>query len=201
MAWDWEGAGTGAAGGALAGTMVMPGIGTAIGAGAGFLLGGGLGGTMSAQTDPYRFGESNREMRNAQAANAQTLGRWAYTGEGPSNAQAIIDKNRADNAARMVGAAKSMPGGDTVLANRQAQEGIAQGQQAATLQGAMVANQEQQQAMQAYQNQMNQARQGDIDVMSKRLDVDQQNKQNRAGFLSGMLNMGSSGGGLLGGII
>jgi hypothetical protein len=201
MRWDMEGAGTGAAGGALAGTMVMPGIGTAVGAGAGFLLGGMMGDSMSAQTDPYRFGKSQAEMRNAQGANAQTLGQWAYTGQGPSNAQNIIDKNRADNAARMVGAAKSMPGGDTVLANRQAQEGIAQGQQAATLQGAMVATQEQQQAMQAYQAQLNQARQADVEMASKRLDIDQANKQNRAGFLSGMMNMGGSGGGLLGGLI
>jgi hypothetical protein len=198
MGWDWEGSGTGAAGGALAGTMVMPGIGTAVGAGAGFLLGGMMGDSMSAQTNPYAHGEAQREMRLAQGANAQTLGRWANTGEGPSNAQAMIDKNRADNAARMVGAAKSMPGGDNVLANRQAMEGIAQGSQAATYQGAMIRNQEQMQAMMAYQNQMNQARQADVEMAKARLQVDQENKKNRAGFLSGMLNMG---GGMTGGLM
>ncbi len=202
MSWDWEGAGTGAAGGAIAGTMVMPGIGTAAGAVGGGLLGGMLGGTMSAQTDPNQFNRDQAAARAMQMQNAQALQRWAYTGEGPSQAQAMLEKNRADNAARMVGMAKSMPGGDTVLANRQASEGIAQGNANAAYQAALTRSAEQQAAMAALQNQENQIRGTDVNVQGQKLGVEQENKKNRTGFLSGMLSMGGgAGGGMLGGLI
>lgn len=202
MAWDWEGAGTGAAGGALVGTVAMPGVGTLVGAGAGGLLGGLMGGSLSAGVDPNQFNRDQAAARKMQMQNAGALQRWAYTGEGPSNAQAILEKNRADNAARMVGMAKSMPGGDSVLANRQAAQGIAEGNAAATYQAALLRNQEQQQAMQQLQNQENQIRQTDAEIAAKKLAVEQENKKNRAGFLSGMLGMGGgAGGGLLGGLV
>lgn len=201
MAWDWEGSGTGAAGGAIAGTMVMPGIGTAVGAGGGFLLGGMMGDDLSAQTNPYRFSSDMAAARGDQSGTLATNQRWAETGQGPSSAQALIDKNRADNAARSIGMAKSMPGGDTVLANRAAQQAIAEGNSSATFQGAIMRNQEQQQAMQNTIAQENARRQQDIAVYQQRQEAEQKNKENRAGMLSGLLGMGGSGGGLLGGLI
>ncbi len=201
MAWDWEGAGTGAAGGALAGTMVMPGIGTVIGGVGGGLLGGLMGDSMSAGVDPYRFTGQSAQSRGDQT---QTIGmnqRWATTGEGPSNAQALVEKNRTDNAARAMGMAKSLPGGDSVLANRQAQEAIAQGDAQASFQGALMRNQEQQQAMQNLVAQENARRAQDIAIFQQQQETAKSNAENRSGFLSGMLGMGGSGGGMLGGLI
>lgn len=201
MAWDWEGAGTGAAGGALAGTMVAPGIGTAIGGAGGFLLGGMMGEDLSAQSDPYRFTGLHAASRADQTGTIEANKGWALRGEGPSNAQALIEKNRADNAARAMGMAKSMPGGDSVLANRAAQEAIQQGDAAASFQGALMRNQEQQQAMNNLIAQENARRAQDIAVYQTQQQVAQQNAANRTGFLSGMLGIGGGGGGLLGGLI
>ncbi len=202
MAWDWEGSGYGAAGGALAGTMIMPGVGTLVGGGAGFLLGGLSGDSLSAQTDPWYGAQQQGLSRVDQSDTIATNKRWAETGEGPSNAQALVEKNRTDNAARSMGMAKSMPGGDSVLANRQAQEAIAQGDQGATFQGALLRNQEQQQAMNNLIAQENARRAQDMALYQQLQQGKQANAENRAGFLSGLLNMGgSAGGGMLGGLI
>lgn len=202
MAWDWEGAGYGAAGGALVGTMVMPGVGTLVGAGGGLLLGGLTGDSLSAQTDPWYGAQQQGLSRVDQSATIDLNKRWAETGQGPSNAQALVERNRTDNAARAMGMAKSMPGGDSVLANRQAQEAIAQGDQSATFQGALLRNQEQQQAMNNLIAQENARRAQDMALYQQLQQGKQANAENRAGFLSGLLNMGGgAGGGMLGGLI
>jgi hypothetical protein len=199
MAWNWDAAGAGAVGGGVAGTMIMPGVGTAAGAIGGGLLGGLMGDKLAAQS-PGTNGLTNQQWgRNQQVGNIQNLQAQA-AGMGPSAAQGMIEKNRADNAARAMGQAKSMPGGDHVLANRAAADAIAQGNQEATWQGATLRAQEQQAAQQQLGGALNDNRGQDIDLYKMRQDINAKNKEKESEMLGGLLNMGGGmAGGLMGG--
>lgn len=205
MSWSWENAGGGALTGGAIGTMIAPGPGTAIGAGAGGLIGGfgGFGNiwdSMTGQTDPdNRFSNSQTNRSKKQAVALGTVGDWALTGNGPSAAQGLLDQNRAQNAAQMISASKSMPGGgNPALANQMASEGIARQNAAATASAATLRAQEQQQMMQNYLASLQAAREADINMYGKSKAVDVQNTENKQGFLGGLMG---GGGGMIGGIL
>lgn len=197
MAWNWEAAGAGATGGAVAGTMVAPGFGTVVGGVGGGLLGGLLGDSLSAQQPSSGYLKNQEWGRNQQVGNIQGLQAQA-AGMGPSAAQGMIEKNRADNAARALGYAKSMPGGDHVLANRAAADAIAQGNQDATWQGATLRAQEQQAAQQQLTGAIGDQRGQDLDLYKTRQEIEAKNKEKNAQMLGGLLNMG---GGMAGGFM
>lgn len=194
MAWSWENAAGGALTGAAVGTMVAPGPGTAVGAVGGGLIGGfgGFGniwGNMTGQTDPTNMYSKAADRRsNLQRDALDIEKRWAFTGEGPSAAQDLIEMNRSQNAANMIGSAKSVPGGNPALANQLAAEGVSRGNAAATLQGAQLRSAEQQAAMQNYQTGLQGARQQDIDLYNARLGAEQQNTAGKQGFIGGLFS-------------
>lgn len=142
---------------------------------------------LSGQTDPMPDQKQQRQSRHQQQIALGTVGNWAMTGQGPSAAQNMVERNRAENAAQQVGMAKTM-GGDPSLANRNAQEGIARGAADASYQGAVLRSQEQQQQMQNYLTGLNQLRQGDIDVYGNTLAARQQNAANKQQFWGGIMD-------------
>lgn len=203
MAWSWENAGGGALTGAAVGTMVMPGVGTAVGAVGGGLI-GGMGGFgniwdhMTGQTSTDNvYSADVRTRSNQQSAALGQVGNWAFTGEGPSAAQKLVEMNREQNAANMVGSAKSMPGGNPALANQLAAEGISRGNAQATLQGAQIRSQEQQAMISNYLTGLQAARQADADMYRAKLEGEQKNTAGKQGFIGGLLG---GAGGMLGGM-
>lgn len=204
MAWSWEDAGGGAMVGGAVGTMIMPGAGTLIGAGAGGLI-GGMGGfgnifdNMTGQTSTSNIHSRNQGLaRGMQNKGLQTVGHWGLTGQGPSAAQGLVEMNRAQNAANMVGSAKSMPGGNPALSNQLAAEGVARGNAAATLQGAQIRSQEQQAMINTFLTGTQGMRDSDIEMYNARLAADQKNTAGKQGFIGGLMG---GGGGMLGGIL
>lgn len=211
MAWSWENAGGGAALGAsiggTAGTMVMPGVGTVVGAGGGALIGGVVGGmggmgdimdNLQGVSDAGGWWAQQNDSRIRQERDMGTVRNWALTGQGPSAAQQLIAANRAQNAAQMIGAAKSMPGGNPALANQMAAEGIARGNAQATIGGAQIRSQEQQEQIRNLLAGEQAQRQTSLDAYKARQAVDANNQENRQGFLGGIM---SSGGGMMGGLL
>lgn len=211
MSWSWENAGGGALAGAsiggTAGTMVMPGVGTAVGAVGGGLIGGALGGmgglggimdNMQGVTDAGGWWAQQNDARRRQEQDTNVVRNWALTGQGPSAAQQMVNANRAQNAAQMVGAAKSMPGGNPALANQMAAEGIARGNSQATLQGAQLRAQEQQEQMKNLLATEQAQRETSLDAYKARQAVDINNQENRKSFIGGLM---SGGGGLMGGFM
>lgn len=207
--WDdaKSGAFTGAGAGAMVGTAVMPGLGTvaggAIGAIGGGLIGGfgGFGGglwdTMSGQIDPNaRFGDANA-ARKDQLANEGTLQQWS-AGNGPSAAQSLLDRNRAVGQDRAISNAKAGAGGNTALQATLANRQQAQVAADAGFQGAQIRSQEQQQAMQQYQNALNMRRQQDIAIAQAKMEQDQKNAEKNSGFIGDVMSgIGGGIGGLL----
>lgn len=187
---DTKGAMAGAGMGAMAGTMVMPGVGTAVGAGAGLLLGGFMGNDLSAQSDPY-FGERGQTESRGLQGNTFRMANMAAQGRGPSAAQQMVEQNRAQNANRAIGMAKSM-GGDPGLANRMASEQIQAGNAQASYQGAVLRAREQQEGMALAAQQANAMRGDDVQMAQMRKEADQANKENRAAFLGGMFDSAGS---------
>lgn len=154
---------------------------------------------MTGQTNPRNT--YSREQDKAALQQQQALdvvGNWGLNGTGPSAAQRLVEMNREQNAANMIGSAKSMPGGNPALANQLASEGIGRGNAAATLQGAQLRSQEQQAAMQNYLTGLGQMRQQDIDMYGRLLGAEQQNTAGRQAAIGGMMNPI---GGMLGGIL
>lgn len=213
--WDdaKSGAFTGAGVGAAAGTAVMPGVGTAVGGVGGALLGGMIGGgggfggglfnTLSgaASTDS-RFGQGSGVHADAQRMdqNQNMLQQWAQTGNGPSAAQGLLERNRSEGQQRALSNAKSMGGGNAALtaqlANRQQSQGAAD----AALQSSTLRAQEQQNAMTAYQQALQTRRQQDIDIAKAQVDADQKNAEKKSGFIGSTLSsIGGGMGGMLGG--
>ena len=210
---NWDdaktGAMTGAGTGALAGTAVMPGIGTAVGAIGGGLLGGMIGGgggfggglfdTLSgrANPDPRFAGAEQQGQRMEQ--NANTLQNWAYSGNGPSAAQALLERNRSEGQGRAISNAKSLAGGNPALAAQLANRQQAQASADAGFQSATLRAQEQQQAMQAYQAALERRRQQDIDIAKAKAEADQKNAEKGSGFIGSIMsNFGGGLGGMLG---
>lgn len=195
MEFDDEGAATGAIGGAAVGTAIMPGVGTVLGGLGGAAIGGFLGGALSGTADVDQYAARSNAIGARQTQNADMLGQWARTGQGPSAAQAMVQRNRAENAAQQVGMAKTM-GGDNALANRAASEGITQGNAEAAYQGQQLRAQEQQAVMQQYTQALASQRAAEVAQYQAQLGVSQKNAENRAQFLGGMM---SGAGGMMGG--
>jgi len=208
--WDdaKSGATTGAVAGASAGTMVMPGLGTlaggAIGAVGGGLIGGygGFGGglwdTLSGQTDTGKFfGESN-DVAQRQAQNEGVLQNWAQTGNGPSAAQGLLERNRSEGQQRALSNAKAMGAGNPALAAQLANRQQSQVSADSALQSSTLRAQEQQNAMQAYQQALQARRQAAIDQDRAKLEAEQKNAENNSGFIGSLL---SGAGGAMGGIL
>lgn len=208
--WDdaKSGAFTGAGVGAAAGTAVMPGVGTVVGGAAGAIgggliggfggFGGGLWDTMSGQIDPNaRYGDE-AQARKQQVANDQTLQNWAYTGNGPSAAQGVLERNRATGQAQALSNAKELSGGNMGMAARLANRQQAQVSADSGYQAAQIRAQEQQNAMQAYQRGLEIRRQQDQQRAEAQMAQDQKNAEKESGFIGDTLsNIGSGLGGLL----
>lgn len=208
--WDdaKSGAFTGAGVGAAAGTAVMPGLGTAAGAviggvGGGLIggyggFGGGLWDTMSGQIDPNaRYGQDD-QSRAAQDQNAARLQQWAQTGQGPSAAQDLLARNRNDAQGRALANTKALSGGNTALAATLANRQQTQASADAGLQSATLRSQEQQQAMQQYQQALEIRRQQDQQRAEAQMAQDQKNAEKESGFIGDTLsNFGGAIGGLM----
>lgn len=208
--WDdaKSGAFTGAGVGAAAGTAVMPGVGTVVGGAAGLIgggliggmggFGGGLWDTLSGQTDPNaRYGDE-AQTRKQQVANDQTLGQWAYSGNGPSAAQGILERNRSEGQGRALANAKALAGGNAALGATLANRQQAQVSADAGYQAAQIRAQEQQNAMQAYQNALQMRRQQDQQKAEAQMAEDRANAEKNSGFIGDTLsNFGGAIGGLM----
>lgn len=207
--WDdaKSGATTGAVTGATAGTMIMPGIGTVVGGVGGALIGGGIGGyggfggglwdTLSGQTNTGQFGDANA-IGAKMEQNENVLGQWAQTGSGPSAAQQLLERNRATGQGRALSNAKALGGGNQGLTAQLANRQQAQVNADANLQSSTLRAQEQQNAMQAYQQAMQVRRQQSIDQQKAVLDAEQKNAENNSGFIGSLL---SGAGGAMGGML
>lgn len=147
--------------------------------------------TLTGQTDPNRRTGNINQSRGMQREGLGTVGDWAFTGTGPSQAQGLVQRNRAEGAAQQVGMAKTM-GGDPALANRNAAEGIARGNAEASFQGAQLRAQEQQQAMSNYLQGVQAMREQDQGLYNTQIGVDQQNAANRQSFWGNAINTGAS---------
>lgn len=210
--WDdaKSGAFTGAATGATAGTMVMPGVGTVVGGVGGALLGGMIGGgggfggglwdTLSGQTDTGQyFGDAN-QIGARMEQNENVLQNWAQTGNGPSAAQGLLARNRSEGQQRALSNAKSMGAGNPALTAQLANRQQSQVSADSALQSSTLRAQEQQNAMQAYQQAMQVRRQQSIDQQKAVLEAEQKNSENNSGFIGSLLSgVGGGMGGMLGG--
>jgi hypothetical protein len=201
MAWSWENAAGGAAVGAMAGAPLGP-FGMAGGAVLGGVVGGagGLGNitdNMTGQTSTHNMYAARESIHSGEQSRAlRQVGEWGLTGTGPSAAQRLIEMNREQNAANMIGSAKSMPGGNPALANQVAAEGIARGNASATLQGAQMRSAEQQAMIGNYLTGIQAARETDAELYKTRLEANQKNTAGKQAFIGGIM---SGGAGILGG--
>lgn len=210
--WDdaKSGAATGAIGGATVGTAVMPGIGTAVGAGAGAIgggliggfggFGGGLWDTLSGQakSNDTRYG-GTKETQALMKQNEAQLGNWAYTGNGPSASQALLERNRSEGQQRAASNANALAGGNAALAAQMADRQGAQVSADSAYNAAQVRSLEQQNAMAAYQKALETRRQQNIEIAKNQSDLDQKNAENNADFIGSLLSGGGSAlGGMLG---
>jgi hypothetical protein len=198
MGWSWENAAGGAATGAVVGAPLGP-IGIGVGAVGGGLI-GGMGGfgdimkNMIGEVDfdnKYSANNDSRSWQQSQALNQ--IGQWGFTGEGPSAAQKLVEMNRSQNAANMIGSAKSMPGGNPALANQLAAEGIARGNASATLGGAQIRSAEQQAMIGNYMSGLSGARDQDIRMHESKLAADQRNTDKKQAFIGGIMSSFSGG--------
>lgn len=152
---------------------------------------GGAWDSLTGQYDPNSVPNlQEHEMRLQHEAQGK-LKDWAFTGNGPSVAQTMLDHNRALNTANQIGAAKSM-GGDPALANRMAAEGITQGNAQATYQGTLLRSQEQQQAMENYLNQLNATRAQDLGYQNAMWNIGQGNAGRAQDAYLGLVSGGAS---------
>ncbi len=203
---NWDDAKTGATVGAVAGTAVMPGVGTAVGGVGGGLIGGlgGFGGglwdTVSGQTnpddrfetvgvqDPSRRMEENEKVLHgwANAGAKDQYGNDLY-GKAPSAAQDLLERNRSSGQQRAISNAKAIGGNDPGLVANLANKQQAQVSADSGLQSATLRAQEQQNAMQAYQAALERRRQQNIDMASKKAEIDQKNAENNSNFIGSLM--------------
>lgn len=194
---------TGAGIGAGAGTMVMPGLGTLIGGVGGGLLGLGytafgggdlLGNLSGGNVNPNARFHDQSDLRKQQMMGVNTVGNWATTGNGPSQAQSLLTQAREQNNQNAVGAAKSMSGGNPAL-QANLMSGMLAKQNAQTgYQSAQLRAQEQQAAMDQYLKSLQGVRESDIEVGKAKTAVDVHNADAKGGMIKGIL--GGVGGGL-----
>jgi len=181
-----------------------PASGTAMGqvGGAAGMDTGSLGGmakgfwnSVTGQYDPNSVPNLQNDTRNQQVGAERVVGDWALTGKGPSAAQELVARNRAEGAATQVGMAKSL-GGDPALANRNAAEGIARGNAEASFQGSLLRSQEQQQAMQNYLDSLHATRAQDLGYQNALWGIGSQNAANeQAMWMSLLSSAGKAAGG------
>ncbi len=184
---DWNDAGSGAVTGATLGTAVMPGVGTAVGAVGGGLI-GGFWDTLVGNTNPDdRYGEFNAAGQKMQQ-NEDQLKSWAYTGNGPSAAQGLLERNRSEGQQRALSNAKAMGGGNPALAAQLANRQQAQVSADAGLQSSTLRAQEQQNAMQAYTQALAMRRQQEIDKAKAQAEADRANAANSSGAIGGLVS-------------
>lgn len=156
---------------------------------------GGAWDSLTGQYDPSSVPDLQAQTRGDQRLAQGQLQGWAFTGQGPSAAQSMIEHNRAANAGMNIGAAKSM-GGDPALANRNAANAIAQGNAAATYQGGIIRATEQQQAMQNYLNSLNATRAQDMNYQNAMYGIGQGNAANeQQAWMSLLGGLGKAAGG------
>lgn len=221
--WDdaKSGAATGAVTGATAGTMIMPGIGTVAGGvigglGGGLIggyggFGGGLWDTLSGQTSTTDTFKGADSAEKAMRQNESTLQSWANGGAAmkdqygntiqaaaPSAAQNLLERNRSEGQQRALSNAKAMGGGNAALTAQLANRQQAQVSADSALNASTLRAQEQQNAMQAYQNALQVRRQQSIDQGKAQLEAEQKNAENNSNFIGSLLG---GAGGALGGII
>lgn len=200
----WKTATAGAATGATVGAPLGP-----VGMAGGALIGGAAGYLAEGAGDVWdtlsgtgfnadsRFGEANQSRGQQQQA-GQVVGNWAMTGQGPSAAQAMLERNRAGNTAAAVGAAKSAGAGSNPhLASRYAADAAARGVADASYQAQELRMREQQQAMQQYLAMLDAARQADISTGEIKLASDMEKSKREADTIGGFLGgAGSAMGGM-----
>lgn len=208
---NWDDAKTGAAVGAVGGTAVEPGLGTAVGAVGGGLIGGfsgfggGLFGTLAGASNPNARWEQEAGARVGETQNIDTLKGWANAGQKdqygnpvyhniPSAAQDLLERNRSTGQERALSNAKAMAGGNPALAAQMANRQQAQVSADSSLQSATLRAQEQQNAMQAYQQALQTRREQDISQASALSGLDQKNAEKKADFIT---SIGHMAGGML----
>ena len=194
------GAGTGAVIGAPLGPIGMAG-GAVIGGVGGYLAegAGDVWDTLSGTGfDPNARFDQADQSRGQQQQAGKVVGNWAMTGNGPSAAQQMLERNRAGNAATAIGAAKAMnTSGNPALGARMGQQATERGVADASYQAYELRMKEQQQVMQQYLAMLDAARQADINTGEIKLaaDMEKSKREGQAitGFLSGV---GSVAGGM-----
>jgi hypothetical protein len=197
-----SGAGTGALVGGAAGS-VLPGVGTAIGAGVG-AVGGGLYGYFKnkslsdvlsgAGTDVTGSLSGPMASLDTQQGLVNTAAQWGTTGNGPSAAQAMLERERAAANARALGQAKSMAGGNPALQATLASNTASSEQQGALNQATALRAQEQQAALNAALTGQNNITQGQQGVSNAKIAGDEENNKRNGSFFSKAL--GGLGGGI-----
>lgn len=189
------GAATGATIGAVGGPIGMAG-GALVGGAAGYLAEGAgdvwdtLSGTGFDQDARFKGAD---QTRGQQQQAGGVVGNWAMTGNGPSGAQQMLERNRAANTAMGIGAAKAgSTSGNPALAARAGMEATERGVADANYQAYQMKMKEQQAAMQQYLAMLDAARQADINQGEIKLAADMEKSKREAdtigGFLSGAGN-------------
>lgn len=200
----WKTALAGAGTGATVGSAFGP-IGTAAGA-----VIGGVGGYLAETSGDIwdslsgtgfdvnsRFGQAEQSRTQQQQA-GNVVGNWALTGNGPSAAQAMLDRNRSQNIGMGIGAAKAGSTSDNpALAAKAAQQATERGVADANFQAHTLRMQEQQQAMQQYLALLDSARSADINTGEIKLAADMEKSKRESDAISGFL---SGAGSALGGM-
>jgi len=195
------GAATGATIGAAGGPLGMA-AGAAIGGAGGYLAenAGNVWDTLSGTgfDANSRFGQADQSRAQQQGAGG-VVGNWALTGNGPSAAQAMIERNRGANVAAGIGAAKAGNAtGNPALGARLAQEATERGVADSSYAAYEMRMKEQQQAMQQYLAMLDAARQADINTGEIKLASDMEKSKREADTLGGFLGgAGSTLGGMM----
>lgn len=156
------------------------------------------------QAHPGMPGPEMAESRARQGAGIPTLQRWAETGQGPSAAQAQLERARQANIANAASAAKSGTGLNTGARQRMAAEGEVAANLGAANEASQLRAQEQQKAMEMYQGALDAWRRGDIATYqayaqakaaaeAQNAETARENSKNRQLF--GMAGLGAIGGG------
>jgi hypothetical protein len=116
-----------------------------------------------------------------------TLKNWALTGEGPSAAQAMLNRERARQVNLAAGAAKSQPGLGVSGQQRLAAMGGATAQADAAATAAALRAKEQQDALAGYQNLYKTQAEAYADAMRANAEVEAQNAATRGNMLSSLV--------------
>jgi hypothetical protein len=140
---------------------------------------------LSDQFNPYN--EFHAGVERPDPRIQQQVTQWALTGQGPSAAQDMLRKERANNIAAAQSMAKSSPGlgisGQQRLASMGASKSIAE----ASNKAAVLRAQEQQQAMQNYADLYRTQAQAYADAMRANAQVAAENASAKRGIIGGVV--------------